>query len=95
MLSFICSLQEQQLIRRRSGNRTGIDCAGGEDEGSGEPRSRRVELVLAIGWVLVLIKSVVVHWACEHYGVPFNAWWLIGPTLVFAALCTWLYWRRD
>lgn len=60
-----------------------------------EPRSRRVELVLAIGWVLVLIKSVVVHWACQHYGVPFNAWWLIGPTLVFAALCTWLYWRRD
>jgi len=46
MLSFICSLQEQKLIRRRSGNRTGIDCAGGEDEGSGEPRSRRGSHIL-------------------------------------------------
>jgi hypothetical protein len=27
--------------------------------------------------------------------VPFNPWWLIGPTVAFASLCTWLYWRRD
>ena len=60
-----------------------------------EPRSRRLELVLALGWVLVIAKSAAVHWACRAYAVPFNAWWLIGPTLVFAALCTALYWRRD
>jgi hypothetical protein len=60
-----------------------------------ESRSRRSELVLAMGWVLVLTKSLVVHWACHAYSVPFNPWWLIGPTVVFAALCTWLYWRRD
>jgi hypothetical protein len=38
---FYLFLQKQKLIRGRSRNRTGIDCAGGEDEGSGEPRSRR------------------------------------------------------
>jgi hypothetical protein len=38
---FYLFLQEQKLIRGRSGNRTGIDCAGDEDEGSGELRSRR------------------------------------------------------
>jgi hypothetical protein len=60
-----------------------------------EPRSRRVELVLAIGWVLVVAKCAGVYWACRHYPVPFNPWWLIGPTLAFATLCTWVYWRRD
>ncbi len=60
-----------------------------------EPRSRRAELVLAVGWMLVLAKCVAVHWVCRAYAVPFDAWWIIGPTLAFAALCTWLYWRRD
>jgi hypothetical protein len=60
-----------------------------------EPRSRRLEVVLAIGWVLVLAKCVAVWWACRAYAVPFNPWWLIGPTLAFASLCTWVYWRRD
>lgn len=60
-----------------------------------EPRSRRLELVLAICWVLVIAKCFAVHWAVKHYAVPFNAWWLIGPTLAFATLCTWIYWRRD
>jgi hypothetical protein len=60
-----------------------------------EPRSRRLELVLAICWVLVIAKCVTVHWACRTYAVPFNPWWLIGPTLAFAGLCTLVYWRRD
>jgi hypothetical protein len=60
-----------------------------------EPRSRRLERVLAIGWMLVLAKCVAVYWACRVYSVPFNPWWLIGPTLAFATLCTWIYWRRD
>lgn len=60
-----------------------------------EPRSRRSELVLAIGWLLVLAKSAAVHWACRTYAVPFDPWWIIGPTFAFATLCTWLYLRRD
>ena len=60
-----------------------------------EPRSRRAEIVIAVGWVLVAAKCVAVHWACKRYHVPFNPWWLIGPTLAFATLCTLVYWRRD
>jgi len=60
-----------------------------------EPRSRRSERMLAVGWLLIIAKCVAVHWACSAYSVPFNAWWLIGPSVVFAMLCTWIYWRRD
>jgi hypothetical protein len=60
-----------------------------------EPRSRRVERVLVIGWILVLAKCLFVAWAVKHHPVPFHAAWLIGPTLAFAALCTLVYWRRD
>lgn len=60
-----------------------------------EPRSRRAERVLVAGWVLVLAKCVLLHWTIRAYAVPIHPWWLIGPTLAFAALCTWVYWRRD
>ncbi len=59
-----------------------------------EPRNRRSELILAIGWLLVLIKCVVVWWACQTYSVPIHPGWIIIPTLIGAALCTGLYWRR-
>ena len=60
-----------------------------------EPRSRRLELVLVIGWFLILLKCAAIYWACLRYQVPISPWWLIGPTLAFATLCTVVYWRRD
>lgn len=61
-----------------------------------EPRSRRSELVLAVGWVLVLAKCSAIWWICRAYPeVKIGPWWLIGPTLAFATLCTLVYWRRD
>lgn len=60
-----------------------------------EPRSRHLELVLSVCWLLILIKCAAIYWACHRYQVPINPWWLIGPTLAFAALCTLVYWRRD
>lgn len=60
-----------------------------------EPRSRRVEWVLIVSWILILLKSVLVWWAIRTYRVPINAWWIIGPTLGMGAVCTALYvWRR-
>ncbi|MEN9841407.1 MAG: hypothetical protein RL376_1207 [Verrucomicrobiota bacterium] len=59
-----------------------------------ELRSRRSEWVLAIGWVLILAKSIAVYWLCDRYAVPVNPWWVIAPTLAFAGVCTGLYWRR-
>ena len=59
-----------------------------------EPRSRRSEVILAVGWLLILAKSFAVHWACRTYQVPVNPWWVIAPTVLFAVICTVLYWRR-
>jgi hypothetical protein len=59
-----------------------------------ETRSRRSEWVLAVCWVLVLVKSVAVYWLCGRYAVPVNPWWVIVPTVGFAGVCTVIYWRR-
>ncbi|MDE3083802.1 MAG: hypothetical protein KGJ37_01105 [Verrucomicrobiota bacterium] len=58
-------------------------------------RSRRVEQLLIIGWVLIGIKSVLVVWTIRHWHVPFNPLWVIAPTVAFAALCTAVYLWRD
>jgi hypothetical protein len=57
-------------------------------------RDRRVEHILAWGWLLIVIKSIVVWWACTKYAVPFHPFWVIGPTIAFAALCTAIYLGR-
>lgn len=59
-----------------------------------EPRSRRSEVVLAVGWTLIAIKCVVVWWVIRAYQVPVHPGWVIWPTLGAATVCTWLYWRR-
>jgi hypothetical protein len=59
------------------------------------PRNRRVERVLAICWVLIVIKSFAVVWLFRHYHIPVNPLWVIAPTFVFAALCTAVYLLRD
>jgi hypothetical protein len=58
------------------------------------PRNRKLEWLIAACWVLIAIKSVVVVWAVRHYHVPFSPLWVIAPTVVFAALGTWVYWMR-
>ena len=58
------------------------------------PRNRKVELLIWICWFLIAIKSVVVFWAVQHYKIPFSGWWIVGPTITFAALCTFVYWRH-
>jgi hypothetical protein len=54
-------------------------------------RHRRVERLILAGWILIVVKSVVVWWACARYDVPFNALWVIAPTVAFAALGTGVY----
>ena len=43
------------------------------------------------GWILIVIKSVVVWWACIHYALPIHPMWVVGPTVAFGALCTGVY----
>jgi len=59
------------------------------------PRNRRVERVIAICWVIILVKSFAVIWLFDRYNVPVNALWVIAPTIAFAALCTAVYLLRD
>lgn len=58
-------------------------------------RNRKVERLFIICWLLIAVKCVVVFWACAHYRVPFSAWWVVAPTVLFAAVCTGLYYLGD
>lgn len=59
------------------------------------PRNRRVERLIAICWVLIVLKSFAVVWLFNRYHVPVSPLWVIAPTVVFAALCTAIYMLRD
>jgi hypothetical protein len=85
-----------QLFRRRPDPES-VDIAFVRDVRVTRPRvarRRRTELVLGLGWVCVIAKSFAVDALCEAYAIPFAPFWLIGPTVAFAALCTWVYVRR-
>jgi uncharacterized membrane protein len=58
---------------------------------------RSVRWVMAICWVLIVVKCLLVWWAVDHWRMPFHALWIVGPTLVFAALATgsWLMHREE
>lgn len=46
---------------------------------------------MAVAWVLILAKCVLVWWAIGHWHVPLHPAWIVAPTLVFAALATALW----
>lgn len=57
-------------------------------------RSRRVELLILLGWVLIAVKHVAIIWACRHYPVPFHQLWVNFPTWLLGALATAVYYGR-
>jgi hypothetical protein len=57
-------------------------------------RNLKLERLLWWGWFLILIKSVVIWWACTHYPVPFHPAWIVLPTIAFAVLVTAVYLSR-
>jgi len=60
------------------------------------PRTRnpRIERLFLIAWILIVLKSIFVIWAVDHYHIPFSALWVIAPTVIFAGLCTAVYFGR-
>ncbi|MCC5023998.1 MAG: hypothetical protein J6386_14965 [Candidatus Synoicihabitans palmerolidicus] len=58
-------------------------------------RSRRSEGLLIIGWALIAGKTWGTFELVEKYGMPFNPWWIVLPTLAATLLCTWVYLRRN
>jgi hypothetical protein len=59
------------------------------------PRNRRSERLIVLGWLLVAFKSWAMFWLVERYAMPFDPWWIVGPTVLAAAVCTWIYVRRE
>jgi hypothetical protein len=57
-------------------------------------RSRRVEWLILLGWVLIAVKHVAIIWACRHYPVPFHQLWVNFPTWLLGALATGVYYGR-
>ena len=58
------------------------------------PRSKMLERILVIGWILIAIKWWVVTWAVAKFDIPVHPLWINIPTVVFGATCTVVYWLR-
>jgi len=58
-------------------------------------RNPRTLRVLLAGWLLIAGKCWLVTWLIEKYRVPIDPLWVVGPTVLFALLCTAVYYRRD
>jgi hypothetical protein len=59
-------------------------------------RSVRLRWFMAVGWVAIVIKCMLVAWAVDHWHMPFHASWVVVPTIAFAALASgvWLAHRE-
>ncbi|MDO8541349.1 MAG: hypothetical protein Q7S40_12995 [Opitutaceae bacterium] len=57
----------------------------------------RVRWFMAVAWVAIAVKCVLVWWAIQHWNVPIHPAWVIAPTLAFAGLASglWLTHTRD
>jgi len=58
-------------------------------------RNPQTEKLILACWLLILAKSWLMIWLVARYHVPVNADWIIVPTVIFAAICTAVYfWRK-
>lgn len=58
-------------------------------------RSRRVERVLLACWILIAAKCWLVVWLVDKYHMKFDALWVTAPTVLFALLCTAVYYFHE
>lgn len=56
---------------------------------------RKVIVGLTAGWVLIVTKCVLAPNLMQRWDVPIDPGWIIVPTLLFAALITFLVLSRD
>jgi hypothetical protein len=54
-------------------------------------RRRRIENLIGLCWGLITLKALFVVWLVNHYAMPFNPLWVIGPTVAMALIATTLY----
>jgi len=58
-------------------------------------RHPRVEKLLLACWLLIAGKCTLVIWLINKYHMAFSPWWVNGPTVAFALMCTAIYFRRE
>ena len=46
---------------------------------------------MALAWLLIAAKCALVWWAVDKWTIPFHPAWIVGPTLVFAAIASALW----
>ena len=57
------------------------------------PRPARATRFLLVCWVLIALKCWAIIWAVGHYHVPVNPLWITVPSVIFAGVCTAIfYW---
>jgi len=62
-----------------------------------EPIARNAwdEKLILAGWLVIVVKNLLVIWAINHWAVPFHPYWINVPTILMAALVTAIYLRRN
>jgi hypothetical protein len=58
-------------------------------------RNSRVEKLLLVCWILIAGKCWLVTWLIDKYHMKLNPLWVTAPTVMFALLCTAVYFWRD
>ncbi len=58
-------------------------------------RDAWAEKLILAGWLVIVVKSLLVIWAIDHWRVPFHPYWINVPTILMAALVTAIYLRRN
>lgn len=56
---------------------------------------RKVVISLVVGWVLIVTKCAFAPSLMQRWQVPVEPAWVIVPTLIFAALVTFLVLNHD
>ena len=46
---------------------------------------------LSVAWLLIALKCVLVTWAIDRWAVPIDPLWVVAPTVLFAALATFVW----
>jgi hypothetical protein len=80
-----------QLISRRSPPSYDLEFVREVRVTRRAPRSAKSKRLMLAGWILIALKCWLVAWAVGHYNVPVNPLWVTLPTVIFAGVCTLMY----
>lgn len=58
-------------------------------------RNPRVEKVILACWLLIALKCWLVVWLVAKYHMAFSPFWVTAPTVLFALVCTLIYFGRE